>query len=72
MDDNIHLEPCRISTCSTPHAIDSCLTDNGSTDGCNGSTEKESWRPCHILDFSDLSIGEYFSLIQLVFYVTVI
>lgn len=69
MDDNIHMEPCRISSCLTTPATDSCLTGNGSADGC---TEEVSWRPGHILDFSDLSIGDYFSVIQLVFHATVI
>lgn len=55
MDDNIHMEPCRISSCLTTPATDSCLTGNGSADGC---TEEVSWRPGHILDFSDLSIGD--------------
>lgn len=62
MDDNIHLEPCRANSGSTVPDI-----DYNTADGCKGSTEEVSWRPSHILDFSDLSIGDYLSLIQLVF-----
>ncbi|KAI3412796.1 uncharacterized protein J3R85_016925 [Psidium guajava] len=47
MDDNIHMEPCSID----------CCTDNGHG-GSDGGEPGQSWRPSHILDFSDMSIGD--------------
>ncbi|XP_048130053.1 F-box protein At1g78280 isoform X2 [Rhodamnia argentea] len=44
MDDNIHMKP---------RSID-CCTDNGHDGGEPG----QSWQPSHVLDFSDLSIGD--------------
>lgn len=52
MDDNIVMEP-RLSE----NAADSGRRDNGSACGCDVSGEEKSWRPSHILDFSDLSVG---------------
>ncbi|XP_010273004.1 PREDICTED: F-box protein At1g78280 [Nelumbo nucifera] len=42
MDDNIHMEPCLL----------------GSENGCSDIREQQKWSPNHILDFSDLSIGD--------------
>uniref|UniRef100_A0A5B7AMM6 Uncharacterized protein n=1 Tax=Davidia involucrata TaxID=16924 RepID=A0A5B7AMM6_DAVIN len=58
MDDNIHMEPCRISSCSIANTPDAGLMDNGYVNGYNGSGGEKSWHPSHILDFSDLSIGD--------------
>ncbi|KAL3733117.1 hypothetical protein ACJRO7_022611 [Eucalyptus globulus] len=54
MDDNIHMEPC--STDSYNNRISPRV---GSMDnGYDGGELGQSWRPSHILDFSDLSIGD--------------
>ncbi|XP_058087090.1 lysine-specific demethylase JMJ21 isoform X2 [Magnolia sinica] len=45
MDDNVHMKPC-VPT--------HCLDENG----CNGDEKQRKWNPSHILDFSDLSIGD--------------
>ncbi|KAJ4965124.1 hypothetical protein NE237_016973 [Protea cynaroides] len=54
MDDNIHMEPCFVGSCSNEIVPDA----NGSMDCSNGNGEQRKWRPSHILDFSDLSIGD--------------
>ncbi|KAI8550342.1 hypothetical protein RHMOL_Rhmol06G0098000 [Rhododendron molle] len=58
MDDNIHMEPCFVSYHSTEHSSDADLMQNGNVNGYRGGGEVTSWRPSHILDFSDLSIGD--------------
>ncbi|KAJ0085453.1 hypothetical protein Patl1_08561 [Pistacia atlantica] len=56
MDDNIHMERCYASSCLSENAADSGPRDTGSMNGYDGGGEDKSWRPTHILDFSDLSI----------------
>ncbi|XP_059638208.1 lysine-specific demethylase JMJ21 isoform X2 [Cornus florida] len=58
MDDNIHMESCRVSSCSTGNTLDAGLMDNGFVNGHNRSESENSWHPSHILDFSDLSFGD--------------
>ncbi|CAL5385904.1 unnamed protein product [Camellia sinensis] len=58
MDDNIHMEPCCVSSCLTEHTSAADLMHNGYVNGNHGGAERTSWRPSHILDFSDLSIGD--------------
>ena len=61
MDDNIHMEPSCVSHCPTKHTSGADLMHNSYVNGYHdGGGEVTSWRPSHILDFSDLSIGEYF------------
>lgn len=57
MDDNIHMEPCNVSS-DPMDTSDAELVQNGHANGCHGKTGKASWRTSHILDFSDLSIGD--------------
>lgn len=61
MDDNIHLEPYVSSSgidnnspaaSSIVHAMGNGYTTDG---------KLKKWRPSHILDFSDMSIGELFT-----------
>lgn len=56
MDDNIYMKPSLV--CSTPAGNNegSTMLDNGLL----SNHEVKSWCPSHILDFSDLSIGQYF------------
>uniref|UniRef100_A0A5B7AND4 Uncharacterized protein n=1 Tax=Davidia involucrata TaxID=16924 RepID=A0A5B7AND4_DAVIN len=58
MDDNIHMEPCWVNSCSIGNTPDAGLMDDGYVNGNNGTGGGKSWRPSHILDFSDLSIGD--------------
>uniref|UniRef100_A0A5B7AP33 F-box protein n=1 Tax=Davidia involucrata TaxID=16924 RepID=A0A5B7AP33_DAVIN len=58
MDDNIHMEPCWVNSCSIGNTPDAGLMDDGYVNGYNGIGGGKSWRPSHILDFSDLSIGD--------------
>lgn len=53
MDDNIIMEPCWVSSCSNETTSGTGVLDNGSGD----SGGLKSWRPSHILDFSNMSIG---------------
>ncbi|GAV83265.1 LOW QUALITY PROTEIN: F-box domain-containing protein/Cupin_8 domain-containing protein, partial [Cephalotus follicularis] len=59
MDDNVHMEPCWVSFSLNGSAADAglmeCSCMNGHDDNNCG---KISWCPSHILDFSDLSIGD--------------
>ncbi|KAF6170322.1 hypothetical protein GIB67_043012 [Kingdonia uniflora] len=60
MDDNIYMEPyTSFSGESTPD-VTSLVTNGSSGNVHNGSSEQRNWRPSHLLDFSDLSIGECF------------
>lgn len=52
MDDNVLLEPC---TRENAAAIGS--QDNSFTNGYDDSGEEKPWRPSHVLDFSNLSVG---------------
>ncbi|KAM1365809.1 hypothetical protein ACFX13_044784 [Malus domestica] len=58
MDDNIHMEPCGANSCLIENTKDNGLVTNGSVNGNGISAGTKSWRPSHILDFSDLSIGD--------------
>ncbi|KAL5844348.1 hypothetical protein ACOSQ4_010306 [Xanthoceras sorbifolium] len=58
MDDNIHMEPYYPSLCLRRDAADTDLRDDNTLDGYEDPAEKKSWRPGHILDFSNLSIGD--------------
>ncbi|KAG9451442.1 hypothetical protein H6P81_011407 [Aristolochia fimbriata] len=56
MDDNIHMEPHTICDCLHENTIATSTVVNGDSDEhINGQT---TWRPSHILDFSDLTIGD--------------
>lgn len=57
MDDNIHME-CVDSCDQMEHTSDAELLQNGDVNGCHGNKAKTQWRGSHILDFSDLSIGD--------------
>lgn len=48
MDDNIYMEPCSVSS----------ITVNGLVKNYDDTKEGVLWRPSHILDFSDLHIGD--------------
>lgn len=52
MDDNVHMEPYSVTFSSSGTVADACLVSSGSVNG-----DDKLWRPSHILDFSDLSIG---------------
>ncbi|XP_042493382.1 F-box protein At1g78280-like isoform X2 [Macadamia integrifolia] len=54
MDDNIHMEPCFLGSCLNENGPNA----NGAMDCSSGNGEQRKWRPSHILDFSDLSIGD--------------
>ncbi|OUZ99609.1 F-box domain [Macleaya cordata] len=57
MDDNVHMLPCSPSDGSYENPPDANLKVNDLTNGSTGS-RKRKWIPSHILDFSDLSIGD--------------
>ena len=57
MDDNVHMEPNCVSSCLNGNSADACLVGI-SSNGCKDGRNDNSWRPSHILDFSDLSIGK--------------
>ncbi|XP_056173234.1 lysine-specific demethylase JMJ21 isoform X2 [Syzygium oleosum] len=54
MDDNIHMEPRSIDCYNNRISPRVGCMDNGN----DGSELGQSWRPSHILDFSDLSVGD--------------
>ncbi|XP_068641349.1 lysine-specific demethylase JMJ21 [Aristolochia californica] len=56
MDDNIHMESCIGSDCLHENTMETCALVNGDRDGHISSRTK--WCPSHILDFSDLTIGD--------------
>ncbi|XP_049349579.1 F-box protein At1g78280 [Solanum verrucosum] len=58
MDDNIHMEPCSLTSRSGGTTDDPELIDNVSANGSNLSEPIRTWRPTHILDFSGLSVGD--------------
>lgn len=62
MDDNVHMEPCGVHSCLIGNTNGTDLVNNGlvNVNGCSAGSK--SWRPNHILDFSDLSIGWYLLL----------
>lgn len=57
MDDNIHMEPFGDNSCFSGASKDAGLVDNGYRNSSDATEEGKSWRPSHILDFSDLSMG---------------
>ncbi|CAI9116257.1 OLC1v1017354C1 [Oldenlandia corymbosa var. corymbosa] len=56
MDDNVLMRPAYLSSCFEQNASNSCQMDDGSVDGY-GKNVANFWHPCHIIDFSDLSVG---------------
>lgn len=54
MDDNIYMKPSLVCSTTSGKTEDSTMVDNGSL----SNYEVKSWYPSHILDFSDLSIGD--------------
>lgn len=58
MDDNVHMEQYNTDSCSDEIAVDESSTVNTALDVCNGDLNLRKWHPTHILDFSDLSIGD--------------
>ncbi|XP_059279731.1 lysine-specific demethylase JMJ21 isoform X1 [Lycium ferocissimum] len=58
MDDNIHMEPCSLTSRSGGTIDDPELIDNVSANGSDLSEPVHAWRPTHILDFSGLSVGD--------------
>ncbi|KAL3514198.1 hypothetical protein ACH5RR_026915 [Cinchona calisaya] len=57
MDDNIQMKPSNLTSCSGENTSDASPVNNGCANGFNNSNESNSWRPCHIIDFSGLSLG---------------
>ncbi|OWM79976.1 hypothetical protein CDL15_Pgr006280 [Punica granatum] len=58
MDDNIHMESCSGDSDCNGKAVDE-VVGNGSLNGHKNEVEEGiSWRPSHILDFSDLTVGD--------------
>ncbi|XP_037496142.1 F-box protein At1g78280 isoform X2 [Jatropha curcas] len=57
MDDNIHIEPNFVTSCFSGKNGDACLVDS-SSNGYKDGGDVTSWHPSHILDFSNLSIGD--------------
>ncbi|XP_073022149.1 lysine-specific demethylase JMJ21 [Primulina eburnea] len=62
MDDNIYMTPCCSASVSGEIVSDSCLAESGHVDVSSrtyrSSRQSCSWYPSHILDFSDLTIGD--------------
>ncbi|CAN4092437.1 unnamed protein product [Withania somnifera] len=58
MDDNIHMEPCSLTSRSGGTNDNRELIDNVSANGSDLGEPIHAWRPTHILDFSDLSVGD--------------
>ncbi|KAL0368842.1 UNVERIFIED_CONTAM: F-box protein [Sesamum calycinum] len=59
MDDNIYMTSCCPASLSEESISDPSQADSTHVKTCNNSTrQKHSWYPSHILDFSNLSIGE--------------
>lgn len=63
MDDNIYMIPSHFSdSLFEKSTCDPCLEESTYLRRSNNSNIQEhSWVPSHILDFSDLSIGEFYS-----------
>lgn len=60
MDDNIYMEPSFVSA-SNGSAKDAGQENKGFSNGSGVHRDVKSWHPSHILDFSNLSIGQHFS-----------
>lgn len=58
MDDNIQMEQCSAAPCSLANISDPSPGSNGFLNGSKSSGQSFSWHPCHIIDFSDLTLGE--------------
>ncbi|KAK6116151.1 hypothetical protein DH2020_008420 [Rehmannia glutinosa] len=59
MDDNIYMTPCSSASLSGENSYNPCPAERPEvrrSDSMN--SQKDSWYPSHILDFSDLSVGE--------------
>ncbi|GER40263.1 bifunctional arginine demethylase andlysyl-hydroxylase JMJD6 [Striga asiatica] len=57
MDDNIYMTPCPAASLSGK-CNESRLAENPLVADSNHHRENDTWSPSHILDFSDLTIGE--------------
>jgi hypothetical protein len=57
MDDNIYMEPSSVCSTSSGNTEDAAQAGNGLLSNHVGV---KSWSPSYILDFSDLSMGQYF------------
>ncbi|KAL3504772.1 hypothetical protein ACH5RR_034613 [Cinchona calisaya] len=57
MDDNIQMKPCYLTSCSGRNTSDSNPVNNGCANDFSNTNKSNSWHPCHIIDFSDLSLG---------------
>ncbi|XP_027364189.1 F-box protein At1g78280 isoform X2 [Abrus precatorius] len=55
MDDNIYMEPSSVCLTSSRNTEDTAQVDSGLL---HNYDEVKLWRPSHILDFSDVSIGD--------------
>ncbi|XP_062101378.1 lysine-specific demethylase JMJ21-like [Humulus lupulus] len=59
MDDNIHMEQCGDKNSRLSEAVKEANSQcNSSMNGCDDTSIEKSWRPSHLLDFSNLSIGD--------------
>ncbi|RDX72118.1 F-box protein [Mucuna pruriens] len=54
MDDNIYMKPSLVCSTTSGNTEDTTMVDNGLL----SNYEVKSWCPSHIIDFSDLSIGD--------------
>lgn len=54
MDDNIYMKPSLVCSTTSGSTEDTTMVDNG----LSSNYEVKSWCPSHILDFSDISIGD--------------
>ncbi|PON69898.1 F-box domain containing protein [Parasponia andersonii] len=59
MDDNIHMELCGRNNSSLSEALkDANSVCDRHMNGSNDTSVGKSWHPTHLLDFSDISIGD--------------
>ncbi|XP_020257462.1 F-box protein At1g78280 isoform X2 [Asparagus officinalis] len=58
MDDNVIIESCTHASSFDGTTSDPRTTVNGTPDACNVERSPRNWTPTHILDFSDLTIGD--------------
>lgn len=57
MDDNIQMEQCSAAPCSLVNISCPSPGSNGFLNGSKSSGQSFSWHPCHLIDFSDLTLG---------------
>ncbi|KAF4368421.1 hypothetical protein F8388_015785 [Cannabis sativa] len=66
MDDNIHMEHGNKNSKLSEALKEASSPCNSSMNGCDDTSMEKSWHPSHLLDFSDLSVGDpIFDLIPL-------